>query len=114
MRRAPPWLTSRGSRAVHRSNLSGPERGVTHDRGSVAHDLNTLIGRDGVVLTADLASRVDRHTVSRWVSSGRLLRPHPGVVALPERFDDWYTRALAGVLATRGALSHVSALAVWR
>ncbi len=45
---------------------------------------------------------------------GRLLRPHPGVVALPDRFDEWPTRALAGVLATEGVLSHTSALAAWR
>jgi very-short-patch-repair endonuclease len=36
------------------------------------------------------------------------------VLVLPERFDEWPTRALAGVLATSGALSHISALAIWR
>jgi very-short-patch-repair endonuclease len=36
------------------------------------------------------------------------------VLVVPERTGDWHTRALAAVLATRGALSHVSALAVWR
>ncbi len=73
-----------------------------------------LLGRDGVARAADLAGRVDRHTVARWVATGRLLRPHPGVLVVPERFEEWSTRALAGVLATRGALSHLSALAVWR
>jgi very-short-patch-repair endonuclease len=43
-----------------------------------------------------------------------LLRPHPGVVALPVHWQDWQTRALAAVLATDGTLSHTSALAVWR
>jgi hypothetical protein len=80
----------------------------------VARDLTALLGPHGVVRAADLAGRVDRHTVGRWVSAGRLLRPHRGVVALPDAWDDWRTRALAGVLATRGTLSHTSALTVWR
>lgn len=80
----------------------------------MAHDLHTLLGPDGVLRSADLVRRVDRHTVARWVRQGRLLRPHPGVLVLPERSDDWRTRALAGVLATDGALSHWSALALWR
>jgi very-short-patch-repair endonuclease len=80
----------------------------------VAHDLITLLGPDGVVRAEDLVRSVDRHTVARWVRRGRLLRPHAGVLVVPERFDDWHTRALAGVLATDGALSHWSALALWR
>jgi very-short-patch-repair endonuclease len=80
----------------------------------VAHDLAALLGPAGAVRSADLLGCVDRHTVARWVRRGRLLRPHPGVLVLPERVDDWRTRALAGVLATDGALSHWSALALWR
>jgi very-short-patch-repair endonuclease len=57
---------------------------------------------------------VDRHTVGRWVRAGRLLRPHRGVVALPASWEEWRTRALAGVLATGGTLSHTSALTIWR
>jgi very-short-patch-repair endonuclease len=73
-----------------------------------------LLGPHGVVRSDDLIGRVDRHTVARWVAAGRLLRPHPGVLAIPDQFDSWHTRALAGVLATGGCLSHVSALAQWR
>jgi very-short-patch-repair endonuclease len=80
----------------------------------VARDLVALLGPDGVAPSADLVGRVDRHTVAAWVSRGRLLRPHPGVLVLPERFGEWRTRALAAALATGGALSHFSALAVWR
>jgi very-short-patch-repair endonuclease len=80
----------------------------------VAHDLISLLGPAGAVRSEDLVRCVDRHTVARWVRRGRLLRPHPGILVLPERFDDWHTRALAGVLATDGALSHWSALALWR
>ncbi len=80
----------------------------------MAHDLAALLGPDGVVRRSDLAGRVDRHTVARWLAQERLLQPHPGVLALPERFEQWRTRAVAGLLATRGAVSHRSALAVWR
>src|SRR5690349_14333050 len=62
----------------------------------MAHDLVALLGPDGVLRRADLAGRVDRHTVSRWLAQGRVLQPHPGVLAL------------------RGVLSHWSALATWR
>lgn len=82
--------------------------------GHVAHDLITLLGPSGVVRAEDLMRSVDRHTVARWVRRGRLLRPHPGVLVLPDRVDDWRTQALAAVLATDGALSHWSALALWR
>jgi very-short-patch-repair endonuclease len=80
----------------------------------VTHDVLALVGPTGVIRTAELAARVDRHTIARWVRAGRLVRLHPGVLVVPERTGDWPTRALAGVLATKGARSHMSALAVWR
>src|SRR3954447_26303876 len=80
----------------------------------MAHDLVALLGPEGVARTADLARKVDRHSVDGWVKGRRLLRPYPGVVVLPDAFDNWRTRALAAVLATDGALSHTSALTVWR
>jgi very-short-patch-repair endonuclease len=80
----------------------------------VAHDLPALLGPHGVARVSDLAGRVDRHTVGRWVADRRLLRPYRGVVAWPPAWEDWQTRALAAVLATDGTLSHVSALRVWR
>ncbi|WP_369252427.1 DUF559 domain-containing protein [Geodermatophilus amargosae] len=80
----------------------------------MVRDLLPLLGPHGVARTSDLAGRVDRHTVGRWVAQGRLLRPHRGVVATPESWEEWRTRALAGVLATAGVLSHSTALAVWR
>lgn len=80
----------------------------------MAYDLAALLGPYGVARTDELARTVDPHTVGSWVAAGRLLRPHPGVVVLPEAFDQWPTRALAAVLATRGVLSHTSALSAWR
>ena len=82
--------------------------------GPMAHDLAALLGPDGVTRTADLARIVDRHSVGDWVRARRLLRPYPGVVVLPDAFENWRTRALAAVLATDGALSHTSALSVFR
>ena len=79
----------------------------------MAHDLAALLGPYGVLRTADLAGCADRHSISTWVRRNRLLRPYPGVVALPERWEGWSTRALAAVLATGGVLSHASALSAW-
>ncbi len=83
-------------------------------RDPVARNLLDLLGPHGVARAGDLVGRVDRHTLGRWVADGRLLRPHRGVLAVPERWDRWQTRVLAGVLATDGTVSHTSALAVWR
>jgi very-short-patch-repair endonuclease len=80
----------------------------------VAHDLGRLLGSFGVAAAGDVTRAVDRHTVGAWVASGRLLRPYPGVLVLPERSADWRTRAIAAALGTRGVLSHTSALTVWR
>lgn len=80
----------------------------------MAHDLRVLLGPEGVLRSEELIRRVDKHSVSRWVASGRLLRPYPGVLVHPERAETWRTRALAAVLATGGVLSHLSALTVWR
>src|SRR3954451_551948 len=80
----------------------------------MAHDLVALLGPEGAARTADLAGKVDRHSVDGWVKARRLLRPYPGVVVLPEAFADWRTPALAAVHAADGVLSHTSALTVWR
>jgi very-short-patch-repair endonuclease len=80
----------------------------------MAHDVVALLGPWGVARSADLGRVVDRHTIGRWVASGRLLRPHPGVLVLPARADAWHTRALAAAVGARGVLSHVSALTVLR
>ncbi|MGY1743961.1 DUF559 domain-containing protein [Blastococcus sp. SYSU D00695] len=80
----------------------------------MAHDLPTLLGPLGVAHTAQLTGRVDRHTLASWVRTGRLLRPHRGVLVLPDRWDSWETRAVAAQLATDGVLCSVSALTAWR
>lgn len=76
-------------------------------------DLRDLLGADGAVLIADLVARTGSTSISRWIRSGRLLRPLPRVVVLPAVADHWRTRAVAAVLSTGGVLSHGSALALW-
>jgi REase_MTES_1575 len=76
------------------------------------HDIAALLGPAGTASTAALAREVDRTTVSRWVASGRLVRLHPGWVALPEMADDRLVRARAAVGYSGGVLSHLTALAL--
>ncbi|TFV76909.1 DUF559 domain-containing protein [Blastococcus sp. CT_GayMR19] len=76
------------------------------------HDLAALLGPSGTASTSALGRSVDRTTVSRWLSSGRLVRLHPGWVTLSELAEDWTVRAHAAVGYTGGVLSHMSALAV--
>ena len=80
----------------------------------MAHDLTALLAPHGVARSTTVARRVDRHTIGSWVATGRLLRPYRGDLVLPDKADEWTTRALAAVLATDGVLSHASALTVWR
>jgi hypothetical protein len=54
----------------------------------VTHDLAVLLGPAGVARVTEVARTVDRHTVGGWVAAGRLLRPYPGVLVLPERADE--------------------------
>jgi hypothetical protein len=76
------------------------------------HDLTELLGPHGTTSTATLRQLVDAGTVSRWVNAGRLVRLHPGWLALPELAEDWTVRAHAAVGYTEGVLSHWSALHV--
>jgi hypothetical protein len=80
----------------------------------VAHDIAALLGPHGVARSTAVARLVDRHTIGSWVAAGSLLRPYRGVLVLPDKADEWTTCALAAALATKGVLSHASALTVWR
>ncbi|GAB3355594.1 DUF559 domain-containing protein [Modestobacter lapidis] len=80
----------------------------------MAVDLRGVMGPDGVRRIADLAGRTSSTSVSRWVAAGRLVRPLPHVVVLPECAEVWRTRAMAAVLSTDGVLSHHTALSTWR
>lgn len=107
------WPCTRWA-AFHRFPADGPTAAPPSESADVAHDLRSLLGPEGVMRSFELQHRVDRHSVSRWVARGDLLRPYPGVLVHPDRADEWRTRALAAVYATDGVLSHFSALAVWR
>ena len=78
------------------------------------YELLPLLGPRRTVSTTALARRTSARSVGRWLESGRLVRVFPGWVTVPELADDWLVRACAATGYTRGALSHVSALAAHR
>ncbi|TFV55848.1 hypothetical protein E4P41_16625 [Geodermatophilus sp. DF01-2] len=79
----------------------------------MSHDLSAVVGPDGWVTWEALTARVDRKTVTAWLDSGRLLRLHRAVYALPTAVTDWRTRVEAAVRTCGGVVSHRSALALW-
>ncbi len=76
----------------------------------MAIDLAGLMGADGARRSADVVQQVGTASVTRWVRSGRLLRPLPGVLVHPAKAGDWRTRAAAAALWTGGRLCGRSAL----
>jgi hypothetical protein len=78
------------------------------------HDLPALLGPTRTTSVAALSSAVGARSISRWISSGRLVRLHPGWVTVPELADDWTVRAHAATGYAGGPLSHMSALAAHR
>lgn len=79
----------------------------------MSHDLATLLGGTGTATMVDIAHQVSERSVRTWLQHGRLVRMHPGVIALPDRGEDWMVRARAAVLHAGGQLSHVTALTLW-
>jgi hypothetical protein len=73
-------------------------------------DPTTLLGRDGVRSSSEVVRASGRSSVARWVRSGRLLRPLPGVLVDPARAADWRTRTVAAALWSGGRLTGRSAL----
>ncbi len=76
-------------------------------------DLQLLLGPTGVRPVREVLAAVDASSVSRWVGSGRLLRPLPGVLALPRAVDTWRGRATAAALWSGGQLTGRTALTLW-
>lgn len=76
-------------------------------------DLVQLLGPHGVRPVGEVLAEVDARSVSRWVAAGRVLRPLPGVLALPEAAGTWRGRSRAAVLWSGGRLTARTALAVW-
>src|SRR5687767_4022045 len=74
------------------------------------HDLSALLGPTRTASESVLALESSARSVQRWLSSGRLVRLHPGWVTLPEWAEDWTVRAHAATGYTGGTLSHTSAL----
>lgn len=76
------------------------------------HDLPTLLGPTRTAAEAVLAREASPRSLQRWLSTGRLVRVHPGWVTLPEWAADWTVRAHAATGYTGGVLSHSTALTV--
>jgi very-short-patch-repair endonuclease len=79
----------------------------------VTIDLQQLLGPGGVRPAREVFAEVDPGSVSRWVAAGRLVRPLPGVLALPGAAGTWRGRAEAAVLWSGGQLTGRTALTLW-
>ncbi|MBA3798604.1 MAG: DUF559 domain-containing protein [Geodermatophilaceae bacterium] len=79
----------------------------------MSYDLVALLGEFGTATMDQLRSLASERSVRTWIREGRLVRVHPGVLALPDRRGEWLVRAHAAILYTSGQLSHVTALALW-
>jgi very-short-patch-repair endonuclease len=79
----------------------------------VAHDVARVLGPEGWATWAELTGRVDRSTITAWLSSGKLVRPHPGVYASPSAAATWRLRVEAAVRSRGAVASHGTALALW-
>ena len=76
------------------------------------HDLHALLGPTRTASEDVLAREASPRSLQRWLSTGRLVRVHPGWVTLPQWAADWTVRAHAATGYTGGVLSHSSALTV--
>src|SRR4051812_43540535 len=90
-----------------------PPRRVLRPHQAVdVHDLIALLGPARTAPEDVLVRETSARTVQRWLSSGRLVRLHPGWVTAREFAHDWTVRTYAATGYTGGLLSHMSALAV--
>ncbi len=98
-------------RSLHSSPLPALPA-VSAPQAVPVHDLVSLLGPTRTASIATLATATSPRSVGRWISSGRLVRLHPGWVTAAEFAEDWTVRAHAATNYTGGPLSHMSALAV--
>lgn len=75
-----------------------------------------LTAADGILSREDALTRLDHDVLDRAVRSGRLLHPYPRVYLDPALAGDREALIRAAVLYAgwQAAVSHLSALAVWR
>lgn len=79
----------------------------------MAHDVESTVGPDGWTTWSQLTTRVSRSTVSAWVASGALVRPHPGVYVTAAAAGDWRVKVESALRSRRAVASHGTALALW-
>src|SRR4051812_25697765 len=101
------------SSLVHRFSGGSCVEGRSRQAAVVAQDVERVIGLTGWATRAELIRRVDRSTITAWVSSGKLVRPHPGVYATPTAAAVWRIRVESAVRSRGSVASHVRALALW-
>ena len=80
----------------------------------MSYDVARLVGPRGWCTWEQLTSQVDRKCVAAWVRTGRLVRLHAGVYAVPELAGDFRTRVAAATDSLDGLASHRTALALWQ
>jgi hypothetical protein len=73
------------------------------------HRLATLLPK-GVAHRSDLTRATSASSVTRWLRRGDLVPLLPGVLALPDRADEWAVRARGAAIWADAPLSHLSAL----
>jgi very-short-patch-repair endonuclease len=76
-------------------------------------DLARLLAPHGVRPVGEVLAEVDPRSVSRWVAAGKVVRPLPGVLALPATAGSWQGRARSATLWSGGQLTGRTALALW-
>lgn len=76
-------------------------------------DVDAVVGPAGWATREELLRHVSARTLSTWVTSGRLLRLQPGVLATPAAAGRWRVRVAAALSGRDAAASHGTALALW-
>ncbi len=76
-------------------------------------DVDAVVGPMGWATRAQVLERISARTLSTRVTSGRLVRLGPGVLATPAAAGRWHVRVAAALAGRRGAASHGTALALW-
>ncbi len=76
-------------------------------------DVDAVVGPAGWATRAELLERISPRTLSAWVTSGRLVRLAPGVLAAPAASQRWRVRVAAALARRDAVASHGTALALW-
>jgi very-short-patch-repair endonuclease len=76
-------------------------------------DVEAVVGAAGWATRAELLGRISARTLSAWVTTGRLVRLQPGVLATPAAAGRWRVRVAAALAGRAAVAGHGTALALW-